>query len=107
MRYHQLTEEDEIPAPDGVIEWIKPIQLLNFYHLIHQEVEARHPPRSDIPLTPAQIEAKIDDKDCMFGVMLDNAIKELWGEDEDKVESHEELYKCRGGWNAGRFSPCD
>ena len=108
MRYHRFMEDDDSPASEGVIEWIKPRQLLDFYNVLHEAVEARHPPPSDVPLTRAQIEKKIDEKESMFGEMLDNAIQELWGEDENnEEESHEELYSLRGGWIYGMNSPCD
>ena len=59
--------------------------------------------RPAIPLTDKQVEAKICEKESMFGEMLDNAIKEMWGEDEDnEEESHEEVYKMRTGWTCGK-----
>lgn len=108
FRYHRDMEDEDSPASDGVIEWIKPRQLLDFYNVLHEAVEARHPPQEGVAPTPAQIEAKINEKESMFGSMLDNAIQELWGDDENnEEESHEELYSMRGGWIWGMTSPCD
>lgn len=108
MRYYRddrPLDEDQGPVPDGVVERIKPKQLLAFYDLIHEEVETQFVGKFVFPPTDAEVEQKISAKQAMFGTMLDNAIKEMWWiEDEDyPSEDHQELYDMRTGWNAGKF----
>lgn len=101
-RYHQPLEDEEFSLSEGVIEWIDSEQLLDTYNLIHEAVEVRHLSRPAVPLTDAQVDRKIGEKEGMFETILENAIKEMWGEDEDnEQESHEELYAMRGGWSYG------
>ncbi|KAF1971085.1 hypothetical protein BU23DRAFT_200085 [Bimuria novae-zelandiae CBS 107.79] len=96
------TGDGETCPPEGVTEWIKPKQLLDLFNLIHETVELDYP--AGVPLTDKEVEFKIGEKESMFGTMLDNAIKEMWGEDEDdEDESHEEVYTMRGGWISGKF----
>jgi hypothetical protein len=103
-RFYRPIEEGQEPAPEGVIELIKPKQLLNFYNLIHEEVEMDYLSSPAVPLTDEQVEVKIMKKQGMFGTMLDNAIKENWWMDEDdEEENHEDLYSVRWGWMLGKF----
>ncbi|KAF2438596.1 hypothetical protein P171DRAFT_164559 [Karstenula rhodostoma CBS 690.94] len=102
-RSDRPVEEGQGPVPEGVVEYIKPKQLLDFYSLIHEAVEVEYLSRPAVPLTDKEVEVKISRKEMMFGTMLDNAIKEMWWMDEDdQEESHEELYSLRGGWMAAR-----
>jgi hypothetical protein len=98
-------DEDQGSPPEGVVEYIKPQQLLAIYDLIHEEVEFKYHGRFVFPPTDAEVEQKIQAKQTMFGTMLDNAIKEMWDiEDEDDPnERYQELYDMREGWNAGEF----
>lgn len=101
--YREVDEEGQSPPPEGIIEYIKPKQLLNLYNLIHGHVESRSRASSTVPLTDEEVEVKIGQKEAMFGTMLDNAIKEMWEMDEHNgEESLEELYSVRGGWQCGK-----
>ena len=105
-RYNQPLEEDEgFTISKGVIEWVNSKQLLDIYNLIHEAVEVQHLSRPAVPLTDAQVNGKIGEKETLFETILENAIKEMWGEDEDnEEESHEELYSMRGGWTYGMIA---
>ncbi|OAG02863.1 uncharacterized protein CC84DRAFT_1207683 [Paraphaeosphaeria sporulosa] len=106
-REDRPVEEGQGPVPEGVVEYIKPKQLLEFYNLIHEEVEVQYLSKAAVPLTDRKVEQKIRAKEAMFGTMLDNAIKEMWWmeDEDDPEENHEELYSVRGGWDAAREDP--
>ncbi|KAL1606359.1 hypothetical protein SLS60_003761 [Paraconiothyrium brasiliense] len=96
-------DEWEIPPPKSILRCIKSEELLNFFDLIHATVEVKHVSRSAAPLTDAQVEVKIQAKSELFSTMLDNAIKELIGFNEDSGEmDYEEFYLVRWGWRAAR-----
>ncbi|KAL5408858.1 hypothetical protein PMIN03_006261 [Paraphaeosphaeria minitans] len=106
-REDRPVEEGHDQVPEGVVEYIKPKQVLDFYDLIHEEVEIQYLSKPAVPLTDEQVERKIRAKESMFGTMLENAIKEMWWmeDEDDPEEDHEELYNLRGGWNAAREDP--